>query len=175
MQNIKGEEKCWTKKPAAAGLWAWSSLGFHWGFASLLLNVFISSEASSMGISLAKMDHPGMHFFYIQVDPCEAHSHTIISDMGYQQRTWKCKVRAATFRRTVADKPGNTLRPPMAEEQPGIVKRVPKQNPWPEQLQISETFKTKSQTELRGMRTGQKIRLILMRHQMGLRVVRGPR
>lgn len=138
---------------AAAGLWLWSSLGFHW-FASLFLNVFISSETSSVGIQLAKMDHSGMYFFYIQVDPSQAHSHTIISDMGYQQRTQKCRVRGAAFRRNAADKPGNTFRPPMAEEQPGIVKQVPKQNPWPEQLQISETFKTKSQTELRGMRTG---------------------
>lgn len=68
-------------------------------------------------------------FFYIQVDPSQAHSHTIISDMGYQQRTQKCRVRGATFRRNAADKPGNTFRPPMAEEQPGIVKQVPKQNP----------------------------------------------
>lgn len=107
-----------------------------------------------------------MYFFYIQVDPSQAHSHTIISDMGYQQCTHKCRVRWATFRRNVADKPGSTLGPPVAQEQPGIVKLVPKQNPWPEQLHISKTFKPKSQTKLRGMRAVQKIRLILMRHQI---------
>lgn len=75
------------------------------------------------------MDHSGVYFFYIQVDLSQAHGHTIISDTGYQQRTQKCRVRGANFRRNVADKPGNTLGPPVAEEQPGIVKRVPKQNP----------------------------------------------
>lgn len=49
---------------AAAGLWVWSSPGFPWGFASLFLNVFISSEASFSGNIVGK-NGPLWHVLFL--------------------------------------------------------------------------------------------------------------